>query len=623
MKKVLWLTTLLISVITLNAFAEINSNLTTQEASPDTSAPDAFGYTYVRSTDPGGPVYNWIDITTIGTQVNGLTDDNNVGPYPVGFDFPYYWYSFNSFRVGSNGYITPGNQTSNFASPFAELPATAGPNDIIAALVGDLVFSGQTNAGGQCFYWSNNVDTLIVSYINVTEWEQTINPSATHTFQIILSKVDSSITFQYGAQGGAFNTPNNTTLCIGIENQTGTIGLNYGFSAAAPHAFMPTNGLAVKIKRTVNTGLSITDAGMVGGFNFENIAKIIQLSQSDSIKAVVKNFGTITLSNVRITHQIVKSGQPTFRDTIFIASMAPSEEMLITFPKVFTPASTGTYTATFTATIAGDQGPTNNTKIAEIVSVDLTPGVDREIAFEAGTNSGNINWTGGGGMGVLFDVPSYPVNIISARVNIEAVTSPSLTVQILSDSMGQPGHPLATRNITAIVGWNTIDFASDSVIIENGSFFIGCVGQVAYRYETTSPISNRTWEYTGGWAPYRSRDVNDVHIRVTVRKRVVIDVDDNPITVNSYQLYPNFPNPFNPTTAIKYDLKENTKVTLKIFNTLGQEVRTLVNTKQNAGTYTLNWDGKNDAGLQVSSGLYIYRIEAGNFVKSHKMMLLK
>lgn len=590
-----------------------------------TSAPDAWGYTYTRSTDPGGPTFNWIDITGIGTQVSGLTDDNNVGPYPIGFEFPYYWYGFSNFRVGSNGYITPGNQTSNFASPFAQLPNASAPNDIIAALAGDLVFTGQPGAAGQCYYWSNGVDTLIVSYIGVTEWETTINPASTHTFQIILSKLDTSITFQYGQQGGAFNSTNNTTLSIGVENQTGTIGLNYGFSSAPPHPFMPTNGLAVKIWRTVNTGLSVTDAGVVGGFNQDNIAKVVKINTPDTIKAVVKNYGTIALSNVRVTHQIVKSGQPAFRDTVFIASMAASEQIEVTFPRVFTAAASGSYSATFTTTVTGDQGPANNTKVAEILSLNLVPFTNTEMAFESGVSGGSINWSGGGGMGVQFESKDYPIRVNQARVNITSITANPMTVEILSDSSGYPGHALAARQVTAVTGWNTIDFTSDSVTIPSGTFYIGARGQMAFTYETTAPISYRAWEYTGGWAAYRSRDLQDILIRAVVNYRPPVGIGgDDELAPTAFALHQNYPNPFNPTTTITYDVKEQTRVVLKVYNVLGQEVRTLVDRMENAGARkTVVWDGKNNAGHSVSTGIYFYRIEMGKFVKSRKMMLMK
>jgi hypothetical protein len=90
-----------------------------------------------------------------------------------------------------------------------------------------------------------------------------------------------------------------------------------------------------------------------------------------------------------------------------------------------------------------------------------------------------------------------------------------------------------------------------------------------------------------------------------------------------FALKQNYPNPFNPTTTIKYQLPQDSKVTLVIYNTLGQVVRTLVNEDAKAGYYTMQWDGRNDAGTSVSTGMYIYRISAGNFTAVKKMTLMK
>lgn len=103
----------------------------------------------------------------------------------------------------------------------------------------------------------------------------------------------------------------------------------------------------------------------------------------------------------------------------------------------------------------------------------------------------------------------------------------------------------------------------------------------------------------------------------------VTDVDDIAAIPVEYNLYNNYPNPFNPTTVIKYSIPEQTNVKLTIFNSIGQEVATLVNTTQNAGTYTFNWNGRNNAGAKVSSGIYLYHIQAGNFVSTKKMVMIK
>jgi hypothetical protein len=90
-----------------------------------------------------------------------------------------------------------------------------------------------------------------------------------------------------------------------------------------------------------------------------------------------------------------------------------------------------------------------------------------------------------------------------------------------------------------------------------------------------------------------------------------------------FALHQNYPNPFNPTTTIKYDLPKNVTVKIEIFNILGQKVRTLVNATQEAGYKSVEWNGLNDNGMRVASGQYIYRIEAGEFIKSKKMITLK
>ncbi|MCL5019675.1 MAG: T9SS type A sorting domain-containing protein, partial [Patescibacteria group bacterium] len=92
---------------------------------------------------------------------------------------------------------------------------------------------------------------------------------------------------------------------------------------------------------------------------------------------------------------------------------------------------------------------------------------------------------------------------------------------------------------------------------------------------------------------------------------------------DQYALSQNYPNPFNPTTQIRYQLPEAALVQLTIYNILGQEIRRLVDVKQNAGFYSMVWDGRNNAGLSVASGVYLYRLRAGSFVQTKKMIFLK
>tara|TARA_R100000963_G_C4641541_1_gene105173 strand:- start:1899 stop:2243 length:345 start_codon:yes stop_codon:yes gene_type:complete len=101
---------------------------------------------------------------------------------------------------------------------------------------------------------------------------------------------------------------------------------------------------------------------------------------------------------------------------------------------------------------------------------------------------------------------------------------------------------------------------------------------------------------------------------ITVSNEVV----DNSQLPKSFSLGQNYPNPFNPTTNINFDLPQAADVQLTVFNMLGQRVMTLVDNRMEAGAHKVTFDARN-----LASGMYMYRIEAGSFINTKKMMLIK
>jgi hypothetical protein len=101
------------------------------------------------------------------------------------------------------------------------------------------------------------------------------------------------------------------------------------------------------------------------------------------------------------------------------------------------------------------------------------------------------------------------------------------------------------------------------------------------------------------------------------------DWADNPNAPKSFALFQNQPNPFNPETKISYYLPRACQLRLTIYNVLGQRVRTLFDGHQDAGIQTLLWDGRDDDGVQLSSGIYFYRLQANDFHQTKKMTLVK
>jgi hypothetical protein len=105
--------------------------------------------------------------------------------------------------------------------------------------------------------------------------------------------------------------------------------------------------------------------------------------------------------------------------------------------------------------------------------------------------------------------------------------------------------------------------------------------------------------------------------------RGALGVNEGLSVPDVYALHQNYPNPFNPITTLRYDLPEQANVNIIIYDLLGREVRTLVNTTQDAGFKSVIWNATNDYGKPVSAGVYLYQIRAGEFVQTRKMVLLK
>jgi len=100
-------------------------------------------------------------------------------------------------------------------------------------------------------------------------------------------------------------------------------------------------------------------------------------------------------------------------------------------------------------------------------------------------------------------------------------------------------------------------------------------------------------------------------------------VENGAITINDFELSDNFPNPFNPTTSINYELAAEGFVTLKVFDILGNEVAQLVHEFKAAGKYQISFDAKNISSQQLSSGTYFYQLQTEGRFRTKKMVLLR
>jgi hypothetical protein len=145
-------------------------------------------------------------------------------------------------------------------------------------------------------------------------------------------------------------------------------------------------------------------------------------------------------------------------------------------------------------------------------------------------------------------------------------------------------------------GWNAIGFVEGNGTTTNQSdysFIDGDVNAGRYRYRLKQTDFDGSFEYS-----------NEIEVEI--------------LLPNEFSLDQNYPNPFNPTTTIKYSIPKEGLVTLKVYNVIGEEVAALVNEIKQVGNYNLTFDAEN-----FSSGVYLYRLKAGSFVETKKMILMK
>ncbi len=149
--------------------------------------------------------------------------------------------------------------------------------------------------------------------------------------------------------------------------------------------------------------------------------------------------------------------------------------------------------------------------------------------------------------------------------------------------------------------------------------------KIAFRYSGL-PILGMTWNTPEFFiAEQGNANFGAGYYKLRYDSTLVLGIDDKPIsrTPDRFRLFQNYPNPFNPSTIINYQLPIDNWVTLKVYDILGREVKTLVNEHKATGSYTVQWDGTNSLGQPVASGVYLYRLKAGNFSQVRKMVLLR
>ena len=487
--------------------------------------PDAYGYIWKDSNEPDGPVYEWIDILTTGALIQGLGDDNVVGPYSMATDMPFYWYGRKNIWIGSNGYIAfnPGN----IASPFPTIPTAGGLNDYIAAMTADLTFAGVGNLG-RC-YWHDTDDRTIVSYISVPFWSATApNYTGSNTFQVILDKTDSTITVQYQQQTGLTN---NTDLLVGIESVAGSIGLQH-----SADIYPPTN-FAVRFYLPPQTSLLINDAAVGWNTQVGNGGKFLSRNGTAlPLVTNVRNTGNTDLTNVQVNAEVRNAANmPVASGSATVNMIFAGLDQTVSLNGSFVPTTNGTYRFTTAVDPVPDEVvPINNTLVQELVVVDTTQ-LTHELKFTGATDDGiGLSWDGGnGGVAVHFIPPYYPAYASATTVRITSnIGNSAFSMKVYRDDgpFGTAGTLLDSVYVPsaeATAGDHVIPLNEQLTISSGGVYVLWYMNgpNVNIAQDIVAPFSLRTYEVLGNtWAEYRDRENVDFHIGLQLAQAPILDV---------------------------------------------------------------------------------------------------
>ena len=691
----------------------------------DNGGPDGYGYYYIDSEDGAmnAPVYNWIDISGYGTDMGIISDDGNVGPFPIGFTFNLYGTDFISFRANSNGWASFSSAVSGFSNQ--SIPNPAEPNDLLAVFWDDL----HPRTDGHAYYYSNNADTCIIAWHNFERF----SGDGVYTFEIILT-ADGNILYQYQSLSGVLDSHT-----IGIENSGGTVGLEYIYNSSRDETGTailftleaPDLGYNdVLVIAADNATLFIAelngfgDLGDVDYFDPRNGTPSLSLLQDYDCAVVWSNnqfsdpaalgdvladyldaggavvlpqfsFGSgwelqgrimaeyapFTVGSLSFSDRNLgenDAGHPLMRG---IGSI--SEFYGVTVGLQNSPILVASYTdgLPFVA-----YNPENN-----LVAINGYVGDSRQFTGDMAELCHNaINFAAEGPADILLmqggtggdmaktDLLGFD-DISSVHIYDPTASTPTLdllqhyqTVIVWSDAPFDNPTLLGNRLADYIdtgggailgqfcfgTGWELEGRIMDSYspfgvgptmysartlgIYDEDHPLMAGVADVSEYYAAEVSMENdgisvASWDDSTPFVAYNpDHDVVAINGYIGDNRQFTGDMmvifhnavnflngqtaidDDFAEIPNTFSLSQNYPNPFNPTTKIEFNLAAVSNVRLEVFNVLGQKVSTLADGLLEAGHHSVTFDAS-----RIGSGVYFYRLDAGEFSETKKMTIMK
>ena len=532
--------------------------------------PDAFGYKWIDSDETGGPSYVWNDISTTGTLVTGLGDDNVVGPLPLGFSFPFYENTYTSVNLSANGFLVLGSTSTSLTNQ--NIPNTTTPNNLIAWCWDDLHGAGANSA----VYYRNMGNYWIIQFTNYSTYP--VSATNTITAQVHLYS-NGNIRIYYNNVAPGF--PVNSAT-VGIENNTGTIATKVVYNSAYIH-----NNLAVLIQYPQPSFITaVTPAqGQVAPGGYVDVTATFTASEDFPVgthtTTLEMNTNDLANANVNIPATMVVYNPAHLVGTVTSGVDGSPIEGATVVAGNYTALTNadgeyhmsldaGTYSVTFSKTgftsvtvnnvvVTSNQTTTQNAILneaflpvtlvhAEVNAADTqtevtwgAPIPNYEVSYDDGTAENYAAWALPGNMNaVRFTPAGYPATVYGGKIYVGDGSFPNnntgflgttfgAMVKLADGPNGMPGTTVDSISVTVNnYGW--VEFTGLNAVVTSGNFYLVMVqGAVSPNVapvgvDQTVPTSYRSYSRNvvagGAWglSPYQ-----DMMIRAFINGQVGAD----------------------------------------------------------------------------------------------------